>query len=151
VPQFLKTVTLKNVAYRIRLAWKNISSRTIKNCWSKCISATGDSIEHEEEFLGFTEEDAREASNTFHDRLHVNDLRAWVHKDVETHVAVYKNDDEIVAQVLNHGRAEYLSEGDSGNEEMCELETPEVSKALDSTSEVMIRWKDCDHLRLLHL
>jgi hypothetical protein len=54
VPKFLNGVTLKNMAYNIGLAWKNISSMTIKNCSSKCITATGDSIKHEEEFLGFT-------------------------------------------------------------------------------------------------
>jgi hypothetical protein len=32
------------------LACKNVSSITIKNCWSKCIAATGDGREHEEEF-----------------------------------------------------------------------------------------------------
>jgi hypothetical protein len=72
VPQFLKTIRLKYIG----LAWKNISYMTIKNCWSKCITATGDSSEHEEEFLGFTEEDAGEASGTLHDRLQVIDLRA---------------------------------------------------------------------------
>jgi hypothetical protein len=74
VPQFLKTVALKNMAYSIGLAWKNSSSMTIKNCWSKCITATGDSIEHKEEIFGFTEEDSREASNTLDDTLQVNDL-----------------------------------------------------------------------------
>jgi hypothetical protein len=47
---------------------------TIKNCWSKYIAATDDSTEHKEEFLGFMEEDAREASNTLQDRLQTNDL-----------------------------------------------------------------------------
>jgi hypothetical protein len=37
VLQFLKTVTLKNIAYSIGLAWKNINSLTVKNCWLKCI------------------------------------------------------------------------------------------------------------------
>jgi hypothetical protein len=48
VPQFLKTVTLKNIAYSSGLAWKNISSLTVKNCWSKCITSTGSSVEHKE-------------------------------------------------------------------------------------------------------
>jgi hypothetical protein len=85
---------------------KNISSITIKYCWSKCIAATGDSVKHEEEFSGFTEEDEREASNT----LQVNELWAWVREDDEISVAVYKDDEEIVAEILNSGRAEYLSE-----------------------------------------
>jgi hypothetical protein len=33
MPQFLKTVTRKNMAYNIGLAWTNISSMPIKNCW----------------------------------------------------------------------------------------------------------------------
>jgi hypothetical protein len=72
VPENSYTFTLKNMTYSIRLAWKNISSMTIKNCWSKCITATGNNIKHEEEFLGFTEEDACEASNTLHDRRPVS-------------------------------------------------------------------------------
>jgi hypothetical protein len=58
------------MAYIIRLAWKNM---TVTNWWSKSIAATGDSMEHEEEFLHFTE-DVHEASNTHDDRLQVNDL-----------------------------------------------------------------------------
>lgn len=46
---------------------------TVTNWWSKSIAATGDSMEHEEEFLHFTE-DVHEASNTHDDRLQVNDL-----------------------------------------------------------------------------
>jgi hypothetical protein len=53
VPQFLKTVTLKNMAYNIiGLVWKNFSFR-IKNCWSKCFIATGDTTEYKEQLLGF--------------------------------------------------------------------------------------------------
>jgi hypothetical protein len=62
------------MAYNIGLAWKSISSMTDKNCWFKCIAATGDSVEHKEEFLGFTEEDAHEASSPLHDILQVNNL-----------------------------------------------------------------------------
>jgi hypothetical protein len=61
---------------------------------------------------------------------------------------------EIVTEVLNRRRAEYLSEDDSKNEEMCWLETPKISKVLDTISEVMNwmgRQSDCDHLHLLHL
>jgi hypothetical protein len=126
---------------------------TIKNCYSKCITATGNSIKHEEEFLGFTE-DVCEASNTLQDRLQVNDLRALVHINNETPIAVYKDYEEIVAEVLNCGRAEYLLQDDSKNEEMCEIKTPKISKALDSISEVMScmeRQSDSDHLHPLHL
>jgi hypothetical protein len=37
----------------------------------KCIAATGNGIEHEVKYVGFTEEDVHEASNTLHDRLQV--------------------------------------------------------------------------------
>jgi hypothetical protein len=43
----------------------------------------------------------------------------------------------FVPEVLNYTRADYLLEDDSENEEMCELSTPKISKALDSISEVM--------------
>jgi hypothetical protein len=59
-----------------------------------------------------------------------------------------------VVEVLNRGRAEYLLEDGSENEEVCELETPKISKVLDSISEVinlMERQSDCDHFHLLHL
>jgi hypothetical protein len=83
-----------------------------------------------------------------------NDLQAWVCKDDETPVDVYKDDEEIAAEVLNHRRAEHLLEDDSENEQTCELETPKISKVLDSASKVMNlmeRPSDCDHLHLLHL
>jgi hypothetical protein len=74
VPDFLKTVTLKNMAYNIGLARRTTSSMTIKNCWSKYITTTGDGIEHEEEYLGFTEEDALKVSSTLYGRLQANNL-----------------------------------------------------------------------------
>jgi hypothetical protein len=120
----------------------------------KFIAATGDSVEHEEEFLGFMKEDAHEASNTLYDILQVNNLQTWVHKDDETPFAVFKDDDGTVAEVLNHGRAEYLLEDDSKIEEMCDLETPKISRVLDSISEMMnwmARQSCCDCLHLLHL
>jgi hypothetical protein len=45
-------------------------------------------------------------------------------------------------------------EDDRKNEEMCETETPKISKLLDSISELMNlmeRQRNCDQLRLLHL
>jgi hypothetical protein len=56
------------------LAWKNINSMTIKNCWPKCISATDDSTEHKEQLVGFTEQGVAEASGTLDDILEVNNL-----------------------------------------------------------------------------
>jgi uncharacterized protein (DUF1499 family) len=61
------------MACNIGLAWTNISSMTIKNCWPKCISATDDNIKHKEQLLGFTE-DVAEASSTLNDILQVNNL-----------------------------------------------------------------------------
>jgi hypothetical protein len=78
VPQFLKTVTF-NIACNTGLAWKNINSMTIKNCWLRCVAAIGDSIKHTEGFLSFTE-DVREASSTLHYRLQINDMQAWFAK-----------------------------------------------------------------------
>jgi hypothetical protein len=47
-----------------------------------------------------------------------------------------------------------MSKDDSENEEMRELQTPKISEALHSISEVM-NWmetqSDCDHLHILHL
>jgi hypothetical protein len=86
------------MAYNIRLAWNNISSINIRNCSSKCITATGDGIEHEEEFLGFMAEGVLEVSHTLHDRLQVNDLQAWAN---ETPITVHKGE-EIVVEILNH-------------------------------------------------
>jgi hypothetical protein len=95
-----------------------------------------------------------EASTALDDRLQVNDLRTWVREDNETPITVCKDDEDTVAEVLNRRRAEYVSEDDSENEEMCELETPKISKPLDSISEVM-NWlegqSDCDHFHLLYL
>jgi hypothetical protein len=36
VPEFLKLLTLKEVVYKIGLAWDYISKETIKNFWRKC-------------------------------------------------------------------------------------------------------------------
>jgi hypothetical protein len=66
---------------------------------------------------------------------------------------VYK-DEETVPEVLNRRRTEHLLEDASKNKEMCELETPKISKVLDSISKVMNwmeRQSDCDHLHLLQL
>jgi hypothetical protein len=35
VPEFLKLITLKDVAYKIGLAWESISKDSIQNCWRK--------------------------------------------------------------------------------------------------------------------
>jgi hypothetical protein len=62
------------------------------------------------------------------------------------------HDDGTVAEVLNSGKAEYLLEADSKNEEMCGLETPKVIRVLDSISDMM-NWMErpsCDYLHLLH-
>jgi hypothetical protein len=86
--------------------------------------------------------------------LEVNYLQVWVHEVDETLVAVTKDDEETVAEVLNCRRAEYLLEDDSKNEEMCELETPKINKVLDDISEVMNwveRQSDCDHPNLLRV
>jgi hypothetical protein len=37
VTEFLKTLTLKDVAYSAGLAWGKIMPTTIANCWKKCI------------------------------------------------------------------------------------------------------------------
>jgi hypothetical protein len=87
VSDFLKTVT-----HNIALALKPTSSMTIENCWPKYIATTGDGIEHEEEYLGFAEEDAHAASSTLYDRLQTNHLGAWVRENDET------PDEEIVAE-----------------------------------------------------
>jgi hypothetical protein len=42
-----------------------------------------------------------EASNTLHDKLQLNDLRAWVCEDDEAPITVYEDDEEIVSEVLN--------------------------------------------------
>jgi hypothetical protein len=157
VQEFLKKVTLKDMAYNIGLAWKKITSTTIQNCWSKCMYIAGDSMEDEDEFLGFTEEDAREASNVFADRITVSDLAAWVLEDEETPISAPKSDEEIVAAVQSRGGTLASSEEESENEEVedeCEVETPKIGKILDNISEVM-NWlegqSDCDHLHLIHL
>jgi hypothetical protein len=36
VPEFLKLLTLKEVAYKIGLAWYCVLKEKIKNCWRKC-------------------------------------------------------------------------------------------------------------------
>lgn len=105
----------------LQTASATVQFETTRNYWSKCILATGDGAEHKEQLLGFTEENAGKASNTLHNRLQVNNLQAYVHEDDETPVAVYKDDEETVAEVINHGRIECLSEDDSENEEICEL------------------------------
>jgi hypothetical protein len=62
----------------------------------------------------------------------------WVQDD-GTPVAIYKDFGEMVAEVLNQGRAELLLGGDG------EIETPKTSKVLDSISEVLNGLKeDCD-------
>jgi hypothetical protein len=38
---------------------------------------------------------------------------------------------------LNRGRVDYLSQDDSENEELCDLETPKIGKVLDSINEMM--------------
>jgi hypothetical protein len=35
VTEFLKTLTLKDVAYSVGLAWRKITPTTIENCWNK--------------------------------------------------------------------------------------------------------------------
>jgi hypothetical protein len=53
-----------------------------------------------------------------------------------------------------HGRAEYLLQDDSENEETYDRETPKISKVLDSISKMMNwveRQSGCDHFHLLHL
>jgi hypothetical protein len=83
----------------------------------------------------------------------IDDLWAWVCKDDEIPVTVYKDDEETVAEVLNCRRAEYLSEDDSKNEQMCQLETLKISIVLHSINEMMNwmeRQSDWDHLHFLH-
>jgi hypothetical protein len=87
--------------------------------------------------LGFTEEDEREVSSTLYDRLQADDLWAWVHENGETPVSAYKDDEEIVAEVPNRGRAESILEDESEKEEICELKIPKISKVLNNNSEVM--------------
>jgi hypothetical protein len=52
---FLKTVTLKNIAYIIELVQKN-ACFTIQNCWSKHITASEEGTQHEEQHFSFMEE-----------------------------------------------------------------------------------------------
>jgi hypothetical protein len=139
------------MTYNTGLAWKNISSMIIKNCLPKCLTATGDSIKHKEEFLGFPEKDVAEASIILDNILQVNNLRTWICDETPT---VYKDDEKTAAEVLNSGKEKYLLDFDGKNEEMCELEIPKIRKVLDSISEVMNcneRQNDWDHLHLLHL
>jgi hypothetical protein len=86
--------------------------------------------------LGFTE-DEREVSSTLYDRLQANDLWAWVHENNETPVSVYKDDEEIVAEVPNRGRAESIPKDESEKEEIYELKPPKISIVLNNISEVM--------------
>jgi hypothetical protein len=37
VTEFLKTVTFKNVAYSIGLAWDEVSPTSVENCWVECV------------------------------------------------------------------------------------------------------------------
>lgn len=76
-----------------------------------------DNTKDNEEFLGFTNKSCTKLSVLFI-RLQVNYLPVQVHNDDETPITVYNDDEESVAEVLNHGRAEYLLEDDSKNEEI---------------------------------
>jgi hypothetical protein len=79
---------------------------------------------------------------------------AWVRENDETLVAVYRDDEEILAEDLNGGRAESLPEDESEKEEICELKILKISKVLNTISEVMNqveRESDFGHLHLLHL
>jgi hypothetical protein len=37
VPEFLKLITLKDIAYKFGLAWESISKDSIQNCWRKFV------------------------------------------------------------------------------------------------------------------
>jgi hypothetical protein len=73
----------------------------IKSCWPKCLTATGDSIQHKEEFLGFPEKDVAEASSTLDNILQVNNLQTWICDETPT---AYKHDEETAAEVLNRAK-----------------------------------------------
>ncbi|XP_028666328.1 jerky protein homolog-like [Erpetoichthys calabaricus] len=76
VPMFLKTVRIKEALYLSESAWGAIKPETIQNCWTKALGGpitenpTTVEEDEDEDFLGFSPEEVREAEQKLMSAVH---------------------------------------------------------------------------------
>ena len=77
VPNYLKSVTVKDAMHLANPAWGDVKSSTVRNCWVRGIGklsdactemendsiGTNDESDSDEEFLGFTDEEVQQATD----------------------------------------------------------------------------------------
>ncbi|XP_028659118.1 jerky protein homolog-like [Erpetoichthys calabaricus] len=98
VPMFLKTVRIKEALYLSESAWGAIKPETIQNCWTKALGGpitenpTTVEEDEDEDFLGFSPEEVREAEqkliSAVHSSIPVQEiLAAWSTIDDDVPIA----------------------------------------------------------------
>jgi hypothetical protein len=96
VTEFMKTLTLKDVAYSVGLAWGKITPTTITNCWKKCIGKDYVAVD-ETKLIPFLTRDMKAACDALGTNLQADDLASWIEADDETPVALHLSEENIAA------------------------------------------------------
>lgn len=148
---YLKSLNLKGVLYSVGLAWQSVTQETIQHCWKKCSFSVGEaSLDSDEHFLGFSDNDVQSARSIVDANITLDDLVKWADCDSTDPVSETIGEQDIIAAVRDK------NDGDEGE---CESEdddtdVPSVNQAVHHIDQVIL-WLETqsepNHVSLLHL
>jgi hypothetical protein len=159
VTEFLKTLTLKDVAHSVGSGWGKIMPTTIANCWKKCIGKDDGTVD-ETKLIPFSKQDVEAACDALGITLQADDLASWIDVDEETPIARRLIEEDIAASVKNGkttdelGASDTRSDSEDNGDDSCEVMVPKLNKVLENINEVMTwleQQTDSEYLHLLHL
>jgi hypothetical protein len=142
VTEFLKTLTLKGIAYSAGFAWGKITPTTIANCWKKFIGNHDVTVD-ETKLIPFLKQVVKAACDALGTNLQADDLASWSEVDEETPASQHLGKEGIASSVKDGNKTDELGASDSGSDseyngdDSCEVLVPKLSKVLEIINEVM--------------
>ena len=104
VEVYLKSITVKDALFMAADAWDAVKPTTIRHCWEKALPEEGSPLhDDDDDFMGFTAEEAAAAQTKFNEQLDSNTLLAelllrWSEMDEDAPVALDTKDIEVVEE-----------------------------------------------------
>ncbi|XP_069687968.1 tigger transposable element derived 5-like [Periplaneta americana] len=144
---FLKSVTLKDVAYKIGLAWGSIPAGTIIHCWGKCLGEKKGNVDlrvsSEQDWIKIEDETPDEYIDE--DSGDFEGFSSPCAQDWIIH-----DEDKVLVSNAKQNDSESDDGGDSGEP----AEVPKINEALECL-DVVMNWleaqDDVDSDKLLHI
>lgn len=168
ITKFLKSMTLKEVAYVVGIAWNAISNITVMNCWRKVCSATiipeqtdtEETVEHSTEStlqsVDLNEDEIGQIREILGEpELSGSDVENWINIDKTEAVCKILSDEDIIESVADKSDVNCSSEDeDDDGASAKSSHVPSVREALAGL-DTAIQWveaqRNIEPMKLLHL